>query len=233
MDYKKIELLLKYAEQMDLTSFDLGNEEIKAKAAYEIVEKELGIDVKVLKNIAPAKDPNKALIILIQDITGSIGLWEKNVSREYFELAEQEIQNKYSHGNTKFIGFHTSAIEFKSLDEIYKTANCGGTIVSSGLEKAKEIILKNLDKNIYIFFISDGDNLSSNNARSVNIIEEILQFTNYFQYVELNQYNRNSTLMNAFKNIRGKKNFGVLTIKQKDEALKGIRFKEVLEKEGK
>lgn len=232
MDYKKIELLLQYAAQIEMASLGLETKtEKKVKAAYEIVEKELGIDVQILKSNAPTKDSNKALVIFIQDTTGSMGVWEKAVSKEYFELAQEEIKKKYSYVDIKYIGFDTKCTEFSSLEDAQKSTG-GGTIASSGLKKANNIILNNLDKNIYVFLFSDGDNLPSDCSKSKELIKEILEYVNYFQYIETNQYNRTSTLGHALRGFSNKK-FNNYIIKQKNDALAGIRFKEVLEKEGK
>ncbi|GIQ64289.1 hypothetical protein PACILC2_28570 [Paenibacillus cisolokensis] len=43
--------------------------------------------------------------------------------------------------------------------------------------------------------------MTSDNERCVRLIKEMLTRANIFGYGEVNQYNRNSTLMTAYKNI--------------------------------
>lgn len=219
MNVQRVELLFHYTEK----AYDAK----KINVAWLEIEKELGIK---LNDIEKKKD--EALIIYLQDTSGSVGIWEKYVSNEYFQYAENEIKNKYSKVTNKYISFHTAALEFNSLEELNKNNSTGGTIVSSGLSRAKEIVNENLDKNIYVFLLSDGDNLTSDNAKCLVHLEEIFKNVNYFQYFETNQYNRKSTLMDAFKKINNKK-FNTIIAKHKDDALKGYRFKEVLEGEDK
>jgi uncharacterized protein len=95
----------------------------------------------------------------------------------------------------------------------------GGTICSSAYVKALEIIDARYppnEYNIYPIHFSDGDNLTSDNERCVRLISELTKKCNMFGYGEVNQYNRSSTLMAAYKHIDDPK-FAFYVIKEKHE----------------
>ncbi|KHF27829.1 hypothetical protein LR68_03380 [Anoxybacillus sp. BCO1] len=89
---------------------------------------------------------------------------------------------------------------------IFTKGESGGTICSSAYRKALEVIETKYSPtkyNIYPFHFSDGDNLTSDNARCVKLVQELMKVSNMFGYGEVNQYNRTpSTLMRAYQNIK-------------------------------
>ncbi|HSH26058.1 MAG TPA: DUF444 family protein, partial [Massilibacterium sp.] len=76
--------------------------------------------------------------------------------------------------------------------------------------------------NIYPFHLSDGDNLSSDNDRCVQLLSKILEKANMFGYSEVNQYYRQSSLMNAFKNIKHERFYHYI-IKQKQDIYEALK----------
>jgi uncharacterized sporulation protein YeaH/YhbH (DUF444 family) len=103
-----------------------------------------------------------------------------------------------------FISHHTEAKEV-SEEEFFTKGESGGTICSSAYRKALEIIDSRFPPhryNIYPFHFSDGDNLSSDNERCVQLVNELMKRSNLFGYGEVNQYNRHSTLMTAYRHIQ-------------------------------
>ena len=89
-------------------------------------------------------------------------------------------------------------------EEFFTSGESGGTICSSAYAKALEIIDSRYPPdryNIYPFHFSDGDNLTSDNERCVKLIGELIKRSNMFGYGEVNQYNRTSTLMSAYRHI--------------------------------
>ncbi|MBC3689140.1 DUF444 family protein, partial [Bacillus pumilus] len=76
--------------------------------------------------------------------------------------------------------------------------------------------------NIYPFHFSDGDNLTSDNARCVKLVSEIMKKANLFCYGEVNQYNRHSTLMSAYKHIQDEK-FKHYILKQKSDVFLALK----------
>lgn len=76
--------------------------------------------------------------------------------------------------------------------------------------------------NIYPFHFSDGDNLTSDNARCVKLVQELMKVSNMFGYGEVNQYNRHSTLMSAYKNVKDEK-FCYYILKQKADVFHAMK----------
>jgi len=76
--------------------------------------------------------------------------------------------------------------------------------------------------NIYPFHFSDGDNLTSDNMRCVKLVNELMEISNMFYYGEVNQYNRHSTLMSAYKNINDER-FRYFILRQKADVFHAMK----------
>ena len=121
-----------------------------------------------------------------------------------FLLDDTLLRTKYETVEIEFIAHHTEA-KVVSEEDFFSKGESGGTICSSAYRKALELINQKYDPsryNIYPFHFSDGDNLTSDNARCVKLVNELMKVSNMFGYGEVNQYNRHSTLMSAYKNIQ-------------------------------
>jgi hypothetical protein len=149
------------------------------------------------------KPQNNAVILAMMDTSGSMGSFEKYCARSFFFWMSRFLRRQYEKVEIVFIAHHTEAKEV-SEEEFFTRGESGGTICSSAYLKALEIIDSRYPPslyNIYPFHFSDGDNLTSDNERCVKLIRELLTRANIFGYGEVNQYNRSSTLMSAYKHI--------------------------------
>ena len=170
------------------------------------------------------KPESSALIIAMMDTSGSMGSFEKYCARSFFFWMTRFLRRKYEHVEIVFIAHHTEA-KVVTEEEFFTKGESGGTICSSAYQKALELIDTKYPPsqyNIYPFHFSDGDNLTSDNERCVKLIKELLKRSNLFGYGEVNQYNRSSTLMSAYRNI-GEPGFMYSIIKEKGEVLKALR----------
>jgi len=170
------------------------------------------------------KPDSKAVVIAMMDTSGSMGVWEKYMARSFFFWMTRFLRTKYETVEIEFIAHHTEA-KVVSEEDFFSKGESGGTICSSAYRKALEVIEHSYhpDKfNIYPFHFSDGDNLTSDNARCVKLVEEIMAISNMFGYGEVNQYNRHSTLMSAYKNIKHEK-FYYYVLKQKTDVFHAMR----------
>ncbi|WP_299090453.1 sporulation protein YhbH [uncultured Metabacillus sp.] len=154
------------------------------------------------------KPESKAVVIAMMDTSGSMGLWEKYMARSFFFWMTRFLRTKYEKVDIEFIAHHTEA-KVVSEEDFFSKGESGGTICSSAYRKALEIIEEKYNPsrfNIYPFHFSDGDNLTSDNARCVKLVTELMKVSNIFGYGEVNQYNRTpSTLMSAYKHINDEK----------------------------
>jgi sporulation protein YhbH len=170
------------------------------------------------------KPESSALIIAMMDTSGSMGSFEKYCARSFFFWMTRFLRRKYEHVEIVFIAHHTEAREVTE-EEFFTKGESGGTICSSAYQKAIELIDARYPPsqyNIYPFHFSDGDNLTSDNERCVKLIRELLKRSNLFGYGEVNQYNRSSTLMSAYRNLN-EEGFIYSIIKEKGEVLKALR----------
>jgi uncharacterized sporulation protein YeaH/YhbH (DUF444 family) len=153
-----------------------------------------------------------------------MGSFEKYIARSFFFWMTRFLRTKYENVNIVFISHHTEAKEVTE-EEFFTKGESGGTICSSAYQAAIEIIDSRYPPskyNIYPFHFSDGDNLTSDNDRCVKLIAELTQRSNLFGYGEVNQYNRSSTLMSAFRGIRDPK-FMYYVIREKGEVYKALK----------
>lgn len=170
------------------------------------------------------KPQSSAAIIAMMDTSGSMGSFEKYVARSFFHWMTRFLRTKYEHVEIVFIAHHTEAREVTE-EEFFTKGESGGTICSSAYIKALQVIDSRFPPaqyNLYPFHFSDGDNLSSDNDRCVQLIHELLTRCNMFGYGEVNQYNRSSTLMTAYKQIHHPK-FQYSIIKEKGEVYQALK----------
>ncbi|CAM2973385.1 sporulation protein YhbH [Paenibacillus sediminis] len=167
---------------------------------------------------------SNAVIIAMMDTSGSMGSFEKYCARSFFFWMTRFLRRQYEKVEIVFIAHHTEAKEVNE-QEFFTRGESGGTICSSAYAKALEIIDSRYPPssyNIYPFHFSDGDNLTSDNERCVKLIDELLKRSNIFGYGEVNQYNRSSTLMAAYRYIK-KEQFMYYVIKEKGEVYQALR----------
>jgi sporulation protein YhbH len=167
---------------------------------------------------------NNAVILAMMDTSGSMGSFEKYCARSFFFWMSRFLRRQYEKVDIVFIAHHTEAKEVPE-EEFFTRGESGGTICSSAYVKALEIIDSRYPPsmyNIYPFHFSDGDNLTSDNERCVRLIKELLERSNIFGYGEVNQYNRSSTLMSAYKHLEHQQ-FLYYVIKEKGEIYNALK----------
>lgn len=167
---------------------------------------------------------SNALILAMMDTSGSMGSFEKYIARSFFFWMTRFLRTKYEHVEIIFIAHHTEA-KVVTEEEFFTKGESGGTICSSAYQLAVDLIDRGFPParyNIYPFHFSDGDNLTSDNERCVKLITELIKRCNLFGYGEVNQYNRSSTLMSAYRNLHDPK-FVHYVIREKGEVYKALR----------
>ncbi|MFC7440345.1 sporulation protein YhbH [Laceyella putida] len=167
---------------------------------------------------------SNAVVIAMMDTSGSMGIFEKYIARSFFFWMVRFLRTKYENVEIVFIAHHTEA-KVVSEEAFFTKGESGGTICSSAYRKALEVIDAHYPPdqyNIYPFHFSDGDNLSSDNERCVGLVKEILKRANIFGYGEVNQYNRNSTLMSAYRHLKEDR-FSYFVIKEKAQVYEALK----------
>lgn len=236
---------LQRKEQDQLKTTEIEFNDIRKKGIYSNIDKKKTILENLKRNalsgnpgihgISPedlrfrtwndvTKPYSNALIMAIMDTSGSMGQFEKYIARSFFFWMTRFLRKKYENVEIVFIAHHTEAKEVTE-EEFFSKGESGGTICSSAYRKALEIIddrYPPLSYNIYPFHFSDGDNLTSDNEKCVKLIRELLSKCNMFGYGEINQYNRRSTLMSAYRHIQDE-NFKFCVIREKGEVHRALQ----------
>ena len=89
--------------------------------------------------IEDTRGESNAVVICIMDTSGSMDSMKKYLARSFFFLLYQFVSTKYQNVDLVFIGHHTQAREVTE-EEFFHKGESGGTLISSGYNKALEII---------------------------------------------------------------------------------------------
>ncbi len=179
------------------------------------------------------KDFN-AVVICIMDVSGSMDQTKKYMARSFYFLLYQFLKQRYSHVEVVFIAHTTTAKEVGEV-EFFHRGESGGTYISSGYEKALEIIEQRYNPknwNVYAFHCSDGDNWTEDNNKAVSMAARLCEVCNLFGYGEIipGYYFAGSTVKSEFlRNIHAD-NFIIVTMTRKEDIVSGL--KRLLEKDG-
>ena len=126
-------------------------------------------DLTYKRLVEDTREESNAVVLCIMDTSGSMDSMKKYLARSFFFLLFQFVSTKYQNVDLVFIGHHTQAREVTEEEFFYK-GESGGTLISSGYNKALEIIHDRYHPslwNVYAFHCSDGDNFDSDNANAL------------------------------------------------------------------
>lgn len=152
----------------------------------------------------PTTEPkNNAVIFAMRDVSGSMGEFEKYITRSAYFWMLRFLRTKYQNVNIVFITHHTEA---KEVDEetFFKLGESGGTKVSSAYQLALDTVKSRYSPqewNIYSFHFSDGDNWGMvDNQLCVRLIQQLLEAGNLFGYGEIKKgsFQSESSLYNVY-----------------------------------
>ena len=168
-----------------------------------------------------------AVVIAMRDVSGSMGEFEKYITRSFYFWMVRFLRTKYNQVRIVFITHHTEA---KEVDEeaFFNLGESGGTKVSSAYQLALEIVEERFSPtqwNIYPFHFSDGDNWGEvDNQRCLDLVNRLLENSNVFGYGEIQEGGRRSlsTLMSTFSQIQDEHFIGV-TIASKEDVYPALR----------
>jgi uncharacterized protein len=168
-----------------------------------------------------------AVVIAMRDVSGSMGEFEKYITRSFYFWMVRFLRTKYDHVRIVFVTHHTEAKEVEE-EAFFNLGESGGTKVSSAYQLALDIVKDRFPPalwNIYPFHFSDGDNWGEvDNQRCLDLVGQLLEICNLFGYGEIQDGGRRSvsTLMSAFQRIENPKFVGV-TITGKEEVFPALQ----------
>ena len=118
----------------------------------------------------------QAVVILLLDVSGSMGERERQISKTFFFWAIQGLRRQYRHLDLVFVAHTSEAWEFQE-EEFFRVTGTGGTVASAGLKKVREIIDARFSPsqyNVYLFYASDGENFPSDQPQAQAALEELV-----------------------------------------------------------
>lgn len=160
---------------------------------------------------------SNAVVICIMDTSGSMDQTKKYLARSFYFLLYQFIRLKYVQVEVVFIAHSTEAKEVNEQEFFHKVES-GGTYISSGYQKALEIIEARYPPakwNIYAFHCSDGDNWEEDNAKAVEMGSRLCKVCNLFGYGEI--MTSSSGIRRLFREEITDPNFALVTIDNREE----------------
>jgi sporulation protein YhbH len=178
----------------------------------------------------PKRELNAA-VICVMDTSGSMDSTRKFLARSFFFILYQFVRMKYSNVEVKFIA-HSTTAKVVTENEFFHKVESGGTYISSGLQKALEVIEENYNPaywNVYTFYVSDGDNWSEDNERALKSGGSLCEICNLFSYAEIMPSSYGSNIKRIFEDGIKNKNFAVVTINEKRDLWKSL--KKILQKD--
>ena len=179
------------------------------------------------------REESNAVVVCIMDTSGSMDTMKKYLARCFFFLLYQFIRSKYRNVEIVFIAHHTEGKEV-SEEEFFHKGESGGTLISSGYQKALDIIAERYHPtlwNIYAFHCSDGDNFDTDNANALRAAKELTEVCNLFGYGEIKPMGARayeSSMLNVFRRLDAD-NFQTVLIERKEDVWPS--FKALLAKE--
>jgi sporulation protein YhbH len=167
------------------------------------------------------REESNAAVICIMDTSGSMDTMKKYLARSFFFLLYQFISTRYRNVEIVFVAHHTEANEVTE-DEFFHKGEAGGTFISSGYQKALDIISERYHPslwNLYAFHCSDGDNFDSDNPAALKAAKELSEICNLFGYGEIKPLGSRyyeSSMLNVFRRLDAP-NFQAVLIERKED----------------
>lgn len=171
--------------------------------------------------VSEIRRESNAVVLCIMDTSGSMDTMKKYLARSFFFLLYRFLCTKYQNVEIVFIAHHTEAREVTE-EEFFHKGESGGTLISSGYQKALETIHQRYHPslwNIYVFHCSDGDNFESDNPTALQTAKEIAQISNLFGYGEIKPLGSGyygSSMIPLFSQLQAD-NFQTVQIQRKED----------------
>jgi uncharacterized protein len=145
-------------------------------------------DIRYMTKIKQPKNATQAVMFCLMDVSGSMDQAKKEMAKKFFILLYLFLKKNYKKIQIVFIRHHTTAKEVNE-EEFFYSRETGGTVVSSALELAHEVMMARYptkEWNIYMAQASDGDNWNADSPKCEEILsEKIMPYVQYYAYVEI------------------------------------------------
>jgi uncharacterized sporulation protein YeaH/YhbH (DUF444 family) len=162
----------------------------------------------------------QAVMFCLMDVSGSMDQETKDIAKRFYILLYLFLTRSYRDVDVVYIRHHTQAKEVDE-EEFFYSRETGGTIVSSALELARDIIAQRYppeDWNIYAAQASDGDNWNDDSPRCEQILaKELLPQLRYYAYVEITRRDHQGLWDHYARLLDSYENFAMQQIREQDD----------------
>ncbi|EBA18721.1 hypothetical protein RSK20926_13399 [Roseobacter sp. SK209-2-6] len=142
---------------------------------------------------------SRAVVFCLMDVSGSMQEREKDLGKRFFLLLHLFLSRCYEHTELVFIR-HTHHAQEVDEETFFYARETGGTIVSTALDKMKEVIDERYppdEWNIYGAQASDGENFGNDSARCRDLLlNDLLPVCQYYAYMEIVEESAETLLSN-------------------------------------
>ena len=143
-----------------------------------------------------------AVIFFMSDISASMDESKRTLVRELCWYLENWITRFYTETQQKYI-VHDHLAQEVDQETFYKYTSGGGTQISSAFELVTDIIEKAYpleEWNIYLFYLSDGENFGDDNEVCVKHLEKLQTFSNLIGITEVKATRSWATFLPTVRN---------------------------------
>jgi sporulation protein YhbH len=144
-------------------------------------------DLRFLSYREVPKPLNRAVMILLMDVSGSMTIDRKRIARLFFYWCVQFVRSRYDQTEIVFVAHTTEAREVTE-EQFFNRVESGGTRVSSAFETAGQLARDRYppqEWNIYVLHVSDGDNFAADNQYTLELIRSLTQSCALVGYLEI------------------------------------------------
>lgn len=182
------------------------------------------IDLRYRRFESVPKPMAQAVMFCLMDVSGSMTEHMKDLAKRFFMLLYVFLSRRYDNVEIVFIR-HTHEASEVDEETFFRSAETGGTVVSSALVKMREIVADRYnpsDWNIYAAQASDGDNSPGDHFQTMETIGQLLPQCQHFSYIEVsepmeagNSYIPHQTsLWRSFVELEHQKNLALRKVSQ-------------------
>ncbi|ALA07624.1 hypothetical protein PBC6_031 [Bacillus phage PBC6] len=210
VDYEKQEVKKVEEEKMSLVQAVVDTELIrdfsptpeKLKLQQDVMARLAEVLGITIKENATMIDRYPVLLVA-KDSSGSMGQWETYMAQCVAHWTQAMLHLHYGRSvDKRYITFDAEGVRKADFEKCFGKSEGIGALVSpaiSGLNSMTDEYAYEDYHDVYVLILSDGDNHSEDNAAMVRQLKRLAPKTEQLWYVEMNQYNRLSVVMNALK----------------------------------
>lgn len=182
--YEIEELEDEYIETLDPEVLALLDRTRRRRKGIPFIDK---VDLRYKNYIQQPKPNQKAVMLCLMDVSGSMGEREKDIAKRFFLLLYLLLYKRYKTVEIVFIRYHSEAYECTE-HEFFYGRETGGTEVAEGYRVVEEAMQRypSSDYNLYLCQCSDGDVGGADDVHEgMTRLERILPRVQYMTYLDI------------------------------------------------